>query len=98
MRKRLFFTNLLVVLALLVSCKPELISEESTLRLSRKSIKFDAEKNSQVIQVETSRGKWTALSPEEATWLTLTMKEDGKSLEITADANTEAANVKLKSW
>lgn len=96
MRKRLFFTNLLVVLALLVSCKPELISEESTLRLSRKSIKFDAEKNSQVIQVETSRGKWTALSPEEATWLTLTMKEDGKSLEITADANTEARERKAK--
>ena len=96
MRKRLFFTNLLVVLALLVSCKPELISEESTLRLSRKSIKFDAEKNSQIIQVETSRGKWTALSPEDATWLTLTMKEDGKSLEITADANTEARERKAK--
>ncbi len=96
MRKKLFFANMLVVLALFVSCKPELISEENTLRLSRKSIKFNAEKNSQVIQVETSRGQWTALSAEEVSWLTLTTGEDGKSLVVTAEANPEARERKAK--
>ena len=97
MKKRTFFLSLLAALLVLAGCKPELITEENTLRLSQYKVTFEADKGSQTVKVVTSSAApWTTMSAEESTWLALEKGEDGTTLTITAETNTTAAERRAK--
>ena len=87
MKKKTFFLSLLAALLVLAGCKPELITEENTLRLSQYKVTFEADKGSQTVKVVTSSAApWTTMSAEESTWLALEKGEDGTTLTITDEA------------
>ena len=97
MKKKTFFLSLLAALLVLAGCKPELITEENTLRLSQYKVTFEADKGSQTVKVVTSSAApWTTMSAEESTWLALEKGEDGTTLTITAETNTTAAERRAK--
>lgn len=97
MKKKTFFLSLLAALLVVVGCKPELITEENTLRLSQNKVNFEAGEGSQTVKViASSAAPWTTLSAEESTWLALAKGEDGTSLTITVEKNSTAVERRAK--
>ena len=61
--------GLSALLALLPACSPQSDVEEATLDLSTETLTFAKEASVQTLTVSTNKESWSALSPQEATWL-----------------------------
>ena len=77
--------GLSALLALLPACSPQSDVEEATLDLSTETLTFTKEASEQTLTVSTNKESWSALSPQEATWLSLT--QEGNTLKVRAEAN-----------
>lgn len=66
--------------------------EEATLSASTESVDFTNAGGDQTVTINTNRDKWVASSSLESSWLTLA--QDGNTLTVTADKNTEGADRK----
>ena len=77
--------GLSALLTLLPACSPQSDVEEATLDLSTETLTFTKEASEQTLTVSTNKESWSALSPQEATWLSLT--QEGNTLKVRAEAN-----------
>ena len=87
MRYRLLHTILALLLLLPISCKQQTEVEEPSLELSATTLTFAKEAGDQSITIMTNKGSWSAFSPQENTWITLT--QEGQTLRVHARANDQ---------
>ncbi|WP_298527795.1 BACON domain-containing protein [uncultured Porphyromonas sp.] len=84
-KKITYALSLLALLFILPACQQQSDVEEATLDLSTQTLTFAKEASEQTITVQTNKDSWSAVSPQEATWLTLTL--EGNTLKVRAEAN-----------
>ena len=88
MRKKISYVlSLLALLFVLPACQQQSDVEEATLDLSTQTLTFAKEASEQSLTVQTNKDSWSAVSPQEATWLTLTL--EGNTLKVRAEANDQ---------
>ena len=88
MRKKISYVlSLLALLFVLPACQQQSDVEEATLDLSTQTLTFAKEASEQSLTVQTNKDSWSAISPQEATWLTLTL--EGNTLKVRAEANDQ---------
>ena len=70
-----------------MSCKQQNEVEEPSLELSATTLTFAKEAGDQSITIMTNKDSWSAFSPQENTWITLT--QEGQTLRVHARANDQ---------
>lgn len=79
--------GLFVCLLAFSSCQKNSDVEETTLEVSVETLTFARDASEQTLTVQTNKDHWTALSPQEATWLSLT--QEGNTLRVRAKLNEQ---------
>ena len=77
--------GLVVTLLAFSSCQKGSDAEETTLEVSTQTLVFAREASEQTLTVTTNKDSWSALSPQEATWLSLS--QEGTTLRVRAKLN-----------
>lgn len=82
-------TSLFVGLLFLLACKSSSDIEEPTLELSTSTLTLNKEASEQTLTVQTNKESWTAFSPTEGKGGWLTLRQEGTTLRVSAQANNE---------
>lgn len=82
--------GLFVGLLFLSACKSNSDIEEPTLELSTSTLTLKQEASEQTLTVQTNKEHWSAFSPTEGRGGWLTLRQEGQTLRVSAQANNGA--------
>ena len=95
MRYRILHMIFALLLLLPISCKQQNEVEEPSLELSATTLSFAKEAGDKSITIMTNKDSWSAFSPQENTWITLT--QEGQTLHVHAEQTTKGRIAKVLS-